>query len=701
MPKRRKIRLSHSDQRAILTDTLPFEVPPTFSNRGFYAFLVANLVEFKQDELWWKNGGDAVSSTMRFLFGICKSTKPDETDVTYMGKKIYEDLHVKLDDIKTDTIPFEYRISHRSDGRTLCVTHPRNQVWMAGFYAKFRSLIVYYTSLSPYSIRYPVAVAKLVYFDDKLHKLKLDKSSRDIEVFDREYEEVGSYFVYEKYQNIHRFFESYEYHRCEKKYDSMVQIDVSKCFDSIYTHSLSWAILGKDQTKQTRRHLSLSKSTFGGKFDLMMQRLNNNETNGIIIGPEFSRIFAEIILQSVDVKIEQQLRDGLEENVKLKHKVDYEAFRYVDDYFIFFNDPIKKETLIRAVQEVLKEVKLSVNMAKVKSYKRPIITELTIAKQGISLLLEKEIRPKCKEIDDVLSSSGKRLRFRCKLHSKRIIIGYKQIVLETKVEYNSVLNYTFSILERKVDTVIDLYNKLKTTDDKIRNQKRIVQSIESIFHFMFFVYFASPSVGISVRVCRMISTSVDFLTINNFLYDLKHFLYKSIHDNIRLILSKTTMNKHREVESLYLLISLSSLGKEYWLSEKLIATHFSIKVNESDQYERRGYLGYFSITVLLFYMKNKKRYNKLRDFIEHHTIAKIRSVKFQCHSDAEVSMLFLDMIVCPYITSKTKIQLAEVFDLSPPELRDIVSVNDYWFTVWDEKFDLAKALDAKRRREVY
>ena len=38
-----------------------------------------------------------------------------------------------------------------------------------------------------------------------------------------------------------------------------------------------------------------------------MQRLNYNETNGIVIGPEFSRIFAEIILQRVDKEVEKAL----------------------------------------------------------------------------------------------------------------------------------------------------------------------------------------------------------------------------------------------------------------------------------------------------------------------------------------------------------------------------------------------------------
>lgn len=104
-------------------------------------------------------------------------------------------------------------------------------------------------------------------------------------------------------------------------------MDVQNCFDSIYTHSIAWAINGG---------VDIYKDTFEGKcdgsvgvlWDKMMQEMNYNETNGIVIGPECSRIFAEVIMQYVDQMVEQQLL------IKgYRNKVDYECYRYVDDYF--------------------------------------------------------------------------------------------------------------------------------------------------------------------------------------------------------------------------------------------------------------------------------------------------------------------------------------------------------------------------------
>ena len=40
-----------------------------------------------------------------------------------------------------------------------------------------------------------------------------------------------------------------------------------------------------------------------------MQNLNYGETNGIVIGPEFSRIFAELILQEIDKSVKNILEN--------------------------------------------------------------------------------------------------------------------------------------------------------------------------------------------------------------------------------------------------------------------------------------------------------------------------------------------------------------------------------------------------------
>ena len=687
---RKRVYLTHRRQRSVLTDMLPFEAPPTFSNRGFYRFLRDHEIDIENGHLRWVRDDAALDPLVGLLFGIKDLTQVTVKHVVEWGR-LRQRRSVPIAQCRMATIPFNFRVAHKLDGRVLSVVHPRNQVAVASFYAKHSALIIYYASLSPFSIRKPVSVSRYAYFKDKLHEQQLEVIHSGVEEDQREYEQLGSYFVYKEYRNIHKFFESYKYHRYERKYDAMVQIDLSKCFDSIYTHSLPWAVLGKQQTKF---NTDKSVKTFAGRFDALMQTLNQQETNGIVIGPEFSRIFAEIILQSVDL----DLLERLENSAGLKHKVDFQICRYVDDYFVFYNADSTQLQIMETLQSCLKEMKLSINTAKLKYYKKPIITEITVAKERVSSLLNDEVQSLVDEIPDADAAVAPRLRLSCHVNANRLIVRYKTAIWESKVEYGDLLNYTFAILENKIDKMLKHYDVSDRID---QDRRKLVDSLIAIMEFAFFSYSASPKVNHTIRVCRMISTCVSFLNDNAFRYELKHQLYKFIHDNIIEQLTKNTMNVHREVESLYLLISLSQIGREYWLPESSLARHFLIEEDDAGNYVRTGGMNHFSITVLLSYVRNKKRYDKLRSFLEKHIIDKLSFVKAHCPKDAEAMMLLLDVIVCPYVHQATKYAVGDVFGISNASLDLMISQNDRWFTVWGDKFDITKELDAKRSREVY
>lgn len=688
---KRRISLTHRKQRSVLTDMLPFEVPPTFSNRGYYRFLRDNSIEIETGRLRWICETTDLDKTMRLLFGIDPKVVIATEVVTEWGKQKTR-RSVPIGKCQMATIPFNFRVAHNLDGRTLSVVHPRNQVAVASFYATHSALIAYHTSVSEFSIRRPVSVSRYAYFKDKLHEERKDAVS-GVEEEGREYEQLGSYFVYQKYRNIHRFFESHEYLHSEKKYDAMVQLDVSKCFDSIYTHSLPWAVLGKDQAKFS---LEESKTTFGGRFDSLMQKLNHNETNGIVIGPEFSRIFAEIILQSVDAELITQLAEGN----NLAHKVDYEIFRYVDDYFVFYNEESTQLQIFETLQSILKSKKLNINTAKIKHYQKPIITEITIAKDRISHLLIDEIDPVCEEELPSDPSLPPKQNLVCTINANRLIIRYKSAIKEAGVTYGDLLNYTFAIAENRIEKLFKAY---LAGDKSDRDRKRLSNALLAIMEFAFFAYSASPKVNHTIRICRMIATSVDFLHTQGLPYELKHLLFKYVHDNVMQQLEKNTMSVHREIESLYLLISLSQIGREYWLPVSVLLRHFLIKEEDGtgDYVRPAGFMSHFSITILLSYIKDKVRYAKLKAFVEAHIIAKLEYMKAHCPDDAETLIMLFDLVVCPYIGTATKDDIGKIFGLDAAGLSSVQSSNDHWFTAWGDKFDLGKELDAKRSREVY
>lgn len=118
-------------------------------------------------------------------------------------------------------------------------------------------------------------------------------------------------------------------------------------------------------------------------------------------------------------------------------------------------------------------------------------------------------------------------------------------------------------------------------------------------------------------------------------------------------------------------------------------------------------LNHFSITVSLFYMKNKVRYNTLRNRIINTALERIRMHSETCHKDAEMIFLLFDLISCPYVPDDKKLKALEKFDVSDTLLaNDIITFTDgvdrsqRWFTNWYD-FDFGKELDAKRSQEVY
>jgi hypothetical protein len=76
---------------------------------------------------------------------------------------------------------------------------------------------------------------------------------------------------------------------------------------------------------------------------------------------------------------------------------NYERCRYVDEYFLFFNDDTVKEKIINTFRLEFKEHKLGLSDAKTKLHGKPIITEITMAKTKIVELLNGDIKFKIEE----------------------------------------------------------------------------------------------------------------------------------------------------------------------------------------------------------------------------------------------------------------------------------------------------------------
>lgn len=683
--------------RSILSDMLPFETPPSFSNGGFFNFLKNYNIQLSREDgqfhVQWDCEDDSCNKLIEILFNSEAANNISEEVLEFQGN-ISTRKKSKLKSLAMRTQPFQFNISHKiKDSRQLSIIHPRNQLDVANFYYKNSALIRYYASLSPFSLRKPSNVAKSVFFDDKLHRKRLGDRTASREESHKEYQYLASFFTYEKYSNIYRFYESYQYHRAEKKFDRLLKLDISKCFDSIYTHSLPWAVLGKQATKD---NLNSSKKTFSGRFDRLLQDMNLGETNGIVIGPEFSRVFAEIILQNVDIELQKRLL----KKDKLRHKVDYEIFRYVDDFFIFHNSPDHADVIEAHLSSILREFKLNLNSQKTGIFEKPIITNLTIAKNKVKKLLADRIDniyleiqvPEAPDIVEVYAP---------KISANQLIVEFKTVLKDTKTEYHEILNYTFASIERAFKTLLSKYIKnIKELNQNkhshLAKPQQFMDALIALLEFSFFIYSASQRVNFTVRLSRSISMIVDGLNEVSISQDLKHQVFKYAHDNMVRILKSNQIEEYKEIETLYLVLALKKLGRQYRVDSRTLARYFGISPENTTSVR----LNHFSITVLLLYIRNISKYQELKVETERQIIEKFKQRKVYAQNDAELIMIYLDLITCPYVSDGTKNQIDAVFNVSPVQREVIRDINPYWFTNW-RNFDLSLELDKKRARQVY
>ena len=702
---RKKIPITYSKERVVLSDVLPYETPVTFSNRYFYKYLLKSLKSNSNSD-YKKKQNKAYSEIESILFGVREKTKP-----------------------------FNFNITHKeNDFRELSIIHPVNQRKMVSFYEKYKNIIIYYCSLSPFSIRKPSKVANFTFYNDVLHKKNEDKDLHhsQIEQDDSEYENLKSFFSYRKYSNIHKFYESYQFHRSEKKYNKLLKIDVTKCFDSIYTHTLPWALLNKNIVKT---NIEPSLATFGGEFDRLMQDLNANETNGIIIGPEFSRIFAELILQQIDINIYERLKTNDTNGKRLIHKVDYETFRYVDDYFVFYNSEIDVERIKENFKLALKEFKMYLNNEKSILYSKPIITEISIAKQRINDLFNNHLILKEGDVLEDDEQSTPILYF----SSNNVITRFKSIIKESDVEYKDIMNYSLAVLDNKTSKIIKKYKSLKD-EISTKTQKEFEKGFLEILDVTFFLYSVSPKVNSTIKVCLIIDKITCFCKknkTNEYTEPLspnsKHNIFKKISDEINLVLHKNHSVKETQIETLYLLIALSQLGREYRLNIKVLCTYFNITLKKDNSLIFNTELNYFSITVLLFYIKDISTYSRILEELKKVILEKFKIGKTSGWKDnTELVLLLMDSISCPFLNDevrdhfknkvkdarvrksknlksyikelkdekyKYKKQLLTLLEITDNQIT-LIEQERFWFTKWTE-FDFGLELQAKRSQEVY
>jgi len=170
---------------------------------------------------------------------------------------------------------------------------------------------------------------------------------------------------------------NFKFQLIEKSFDKKIQLtlDISQFYPTVYTHSIPWAILGKEKAKKffkiansdpvkwqnllsTNKDAEMYKSA--DFIDTLVRNCNDRQSVGLCIGPDTSLILAEVIANRIDEVIEKRLSS-----------IPHTGTRYYDDYYFYLNSRNEAENALKIIQQILYEFQLETNENKVGINKLP------------------------------------------------------------------------------------------------------------------------------------------------------------------------------------------------------------------------------------------------------------------------------------------------------------------------------------------
>lgn len=123
----------------------------------------------------------------------------------------------------------------------------------------------------------------------------------------------------------------------------VVHADIAKCYGSIYSHSIAWAIKGKLVSKNDR-----NPKLWFNQLDQNVRSCHYGETNGVMIGPYAMQFVVEIILVKIDSVLSKK----------------WSYIRYIDDYLCYVDSQDQATEFLIDLAAELRKYNLSLNEQK-------------------------------------------------------------------------------------------------------------------------------------------------------------------------------------------------------------------------------------------------------------------------------------------------------------------------------------------------
>ncbi|MHA7138622.1 RNA-directed DNA polymerase [Rossellomorea arthrocnemi] len=304
----------------ILTELLPVETSNMFTYTHFYEYLLKNNEEIKEIE---KN----ISLTK------------------YTNNAIFKNgWHAS---------PLKYFVNKgNSDLREISILNPFSAMEIFFFIKLYNTNILDTLNKMPsFSLRSHYKNNELYYKSSNNGLVEYEDQIEKKDKFTKALESSGIFFNLKPYVTLGHFFNSDDWFKLNSQYKYFAKIDIKDCFGSIYTHTFKWIL-----SQNTIDSKNFTNNNMYSVIDRLLQHINNSISNGIIVGPEFSRMIAEILLQQIDFEVYNNLVE-----LDYKNGVDYNVCRYVDDIYIFSNEEYYIDQIIQLYKQNSSKYQLKFN----------------------------------------------------------------------------------------------------------------------------------------------------------------------------------------------------------------------------------------------------------------------------------------------------------------------------------------------------
>ena len=508
--------------------------------------------------------------------------------------------------------PYLYEVYVKDDKvRNLGIFHPHSFYKIRNIYEKHGLDVVSMCRKSDWSLRSPFGIAKTyrpqtLFFERQKITILEEEEVENSAVVQANF---SSYFAYGPYTQIGRFYESREYLDFESRFKYCLKFDVASCFGNIYTHTIAWAIRTRSQAK---REIS-SKNSFASRFDELMMSVNSAETHGILVGPEISRIFAEIIFQRIDSDAEALCLD-----VGLLNEIDFSVRRYVDDYFLFFNSEETANIVKKSIERCLSIYKLCLNEAKQELIKRPFETKISVAKGEIRNVLRNYFTKSTNEP-----------------HASSVLLEIRRTIASCDVSYSECGVWIMTRLYSEVQNLI-LSLSSSVCRQVLEYSYRVLQdSIEAGF----FIMKVEPKYRISIILLKLIARTKFFQNRNTVIGG--EATIDCVGREFRRMIKDLNTEKKVPFEIVCLMAALSESERFHPIPLDIINSRFLSDLS-MDNYS------YFEIIALLNCLKPTHFYKNQIEQLLRCILTKAEAIpEYQLINDTESFMLAIEIVANP------------------------------------------------------